>query len=325
MSASTGTPATRRAPMRPSPRRPMSSRSTLDNHRIVMNPMEPRGGVGSFDAGDRPLHAPRLEPEHPHQPQPRGPLARRRAEGRALRGARCRRRLRRQELRLCRARADPVGGQAHVGRPVKWIASRSEVFLSDHAARDMQAEASLALDAAGKFLALRVASVANLGAYMAGAGGGVQTYQYIHLQGSVYRIPVDRAACRGGPDQHRADRRHARAGLRRGRQHHRTADRCRGAPDRLRSRRAAPPQHGAARRDADDQRLRLPGRQRPLRRIARPGAGARRRGGLRRAAAAKRGGAAGCAAWASPITSRPRAARRTRMSTSASRPTARCR
>ena len=41
------------------------------------------------------------------------------------------------------------------GRPVKWIASRSEVFLADHAARDMQAEASLALDAAGKFLALQ--------------------------------------------------------------------------------------------------------------------------------------------------------------------------
>ena len=42
----------------------------------------------------------------------------------------------------------------------------------------------------GKFLALKVASIANLGAYMAGAGGGVQTYQYVHLQGTVYRIPA---------------------------------------------------------------------------------------------------------------------------------------
>ena len=40
------------------------------------------------------------------------------------------------------------------------------------------------------FLALRIESVANLGAYMAGAGGGLQTYQYIHLQGSVYRLPA---------------------------------------------------------------------------------------------------------------------------------------
>ncbi len=160
----------------------------LDNHRIVMNPMEPRGGVGTFDR-DRPLHAPRLQPEHPHQPQPRGARARCRAEGRAVRGARRGRRIRRQELRLCRACADPVG-RPQGRRPVKWIASRSEVFLSDHAARDMRAEASLALDAQGKLLALRIASVANLGAYMAGAGGGVQTFQYIHLQGSVYRIPA---------------------------------------------------------------------------------------------------------------------------------------
>src|SRR4030095_687328 len=40
------------------------------------------------------------------------------------------------------------------------------------------------------FLALKVTSVANLGAYMIGAGGAVQTYQYIHLQGTVYRIPA---------------------------------------------------------------------------------------------------------------------------------------
>jgi aerobic carbon-monoxide dehydrogenase large subunit len=73
---------------------------------------------------------------------------------------------------------------------VKWIASRSEVFVSDHQARDHLAEASLALDAEGKFLALRVASVANLGAYMAGGAGGVQTNQYAHLPGSVYDIPA---------------------------------------------------------------------------------------------------------------------------------------
>jgi carbon-monoxide dehydrogenase large subunit len=72
---------------------------------------------------------------------------------------------------------------------VKWVASRSEVFVGDHAGRDMQAEATLALDAEGRFLALKVESFANLGAYMAGAGGGVQTYQYVHLQGTVYRIP----------------------------------------------------------------------------------------------------------------------------------------
>ncbi len=160
----------------------------LDNHRIVMNPMEPRGGVGTFDpaSGRYTLH---VSSQNIH--------INRNFVARSL-GA---------EAKDVRFVAHDVGGgfgaknfayvehalilwaARKVGRPVKWIASRSEVFLSDHAARDMQAEASLALDAEGRFLALRIASLANLGAYMAGAGGGVQTYQYIHLQGSVYRIP----------------------------------------------------------------------------------------------------------------------------------------
>ena len=50
-----------------------------------------------------------------------------------------------------------------VGGPVKWIATRSEGFLSDHQARDHRAEAALALDATGRFLALRVNSAANAG------------------------------------------------------------------------------------------------------------------------------------------------------------------
>ena len=73
---------------------------------------------------------------------------------------------------------------------MKWIATRSEGFVSDHQARDHQAEASLALDADGRFLALRVSSVANVGAYMAGGAGAVQTNQYVHLQGSIYAIPA---------------------------------------------------------------------------------------------------------------------------------------
>jgi carbon-monoxide dehydrogenase large subunit len=160
----------------------------LDNHRIVMNPMEPRGGVGSFDEATG-RYTLRVSSQNIH--------INRNFVARAL-GV---------DARAVRFVAPDVGGgfgaknfayvehalilwaARRIGRPVKWIANRSEVFLSDHAARDMLADASLALDADGKFLALKVASVANLGAYMAGAGGGVQTYQYIHLQGSVYRIP----------------------------------------------------------------------------------------------------------------------------------------
>jgi carbon-monoxide dehydrogenase large subunit len=42
----------------------------------------------------------------------------------------------------------------------------------------------------GKFLALRVSAVADIGAYMVGGTGAVQTNQYVHLQGSVYTIPA---------------------------------------------------------------------------------------------------------------------------------------
>src|SRR5262245_39812077 len=50
-----------------------------------------------------------------------------------------------------------------VGRPVKWVSTRSEAFLGDAQARDNVTEAELALDKSGKFLALRVKVVAAIG------------------------------------------------------------------------------------------------------------------------------------------------------------------
>jgi carbon-monoxide dehydrogenase large subunit len=52
------------------------------------------------------------------------------------------------------------------GRPVKWISTRSEAFLSDAQGRDNVTEAELALDKDGTFLALRVKTVAAIGAYL---------------------------------------------------------------------------------------------------------------------------------------------------------------
>ena len=75
-------------------------------------------------------------------------------------------------------------------RPVKWIASRSEGFLSDHQGRDHQSEVQLAVGKDGKFLALKVTSYANLGAYLVGSAGGVQVVQYANLPGTVYNVPV---------------------------------------------------------------------------------------------------------------------------------------
>jgi carbon-monoxide dehydrogenase large subunit len=53
-----------------------------------------------------------------------------------------------------------------LGRPVRWMAERSETLASDDHARDNFVEAELALDESGKFLAMRVKSLVNLGAYL---------------------------------------------------------------------------------------------------------------------------------------------------------------
>lgn len=60
-----------------------------------------------------------------------------------------------------------------LGRPVKWTATRNESFVSDAAARDNLTEAQLALDKQGKFLGMRIKTLANLGAYVQpGSDGG---------------------------------------------------------------------------------------------------------------------------------------------------------
>jgi carbon-monoxide dehydrogenase large subunit len=150
-------------------------RLDLDNHRIVTNPMEPRGVIGLYDAptgrytayvSSQSIHATRDNTARALGVPPAA----------------------------VRFVAPDVGGgfgaknfiypehvlvlwaARRVGRPVKWIATRSEGFLSDHQARDHQAAAALALDANGRFLALRVRSAANVGAYLVSAGG-VQTFQ----------------------------------------------------------------------------------------------------------------------------------------------------
>jgi carbon-monoxide dehydrogenase large subunit len=74
-----------------------------------------------------------------------------------------------------------------VGRPVKWIATRSECFLSDYQARDLTSVAELALDADGNFLGLRGENIMNVGAYT--------VYFWplrkgLSMMQGVYRIPA---------------------------------------------------------------------------------------------------------------------------------------
>ncbi len=77
-----------------------------------------------------------------------------------------------------------------VGRPVKWTAERTESFLSDTHGRDHVTHAELALDEDGKFLALRVKTTANLGAYLSTFGPLVPTYLYGPLFAGQYTTPA---------------------------------------------------------------------------------------------------------------------------------------
>jgi carbon-monoxide dehydrogenase large subunit len=76
-----------------------------------------------------------------------------------------------------------------VGRPVKWTADRSESFLTDAHGRDHVTHAELALDANGKILAMRVKTIANLGAYMSTFSSSIPTYLYATLLSGQYDIP----------------------------------------------------------------------------------------------------------------------------------------
>lgn len=76
------------------------------------------------------------------------------------------------------------------GRPVKWIADRSEGFLADTHGRDHVSHAELALDGDGRFLGLRVETLANIGAYASQMGGFVPTMAGSAMLSGVYDIPA---------------------------------------------------------------------------------------------------------------------------------------
>ena len=75
-------------------------------------------------------------------------------------------------------------------RPVKWIAERSEEFVASAHGRDLRTDAELALAADGRILALRLRSLANVGAYATGTGLVIQLMIGSWVQTSVYDIPV---------------------------------------------------------------------------------------------------------------------------------------
>src|SRR6476660_678945 len=77
-----------------------------------------------------------------------------------------------------------------LGRPVKWTDERSTSFLSDSHGRAQLIHAELALDAEGKFLAVRLQGYGNLGAYITGVAPGPLSLNTGKNLASVYRTPL---------------------------------------------------------------------------------------------------------------------------------------
>ena len=172
---------------------------TLDfvNQRLVPNALEPRAAIGEYDAHDD-RYTLYTTSQNPH----------------VIRLLMCTAVLGLPETKVRVVSPDVGGGfgskiyhyaeealvtwaTRKVGRPVKWTADRSEAFLSDAQGRDHVTHVELALDADAKFLGLKIATVANLGAYLSTFSTAIPTYFYAPLLAGVYTTPVVYCEVRG--------------------------------------------------------------------------------------------------------------------------------
>jgi len=162
----------------------------LVNNRLIPNAMEPRAAVAEYDSGTD-SYTLFSTSQNPH----------------LLRLILCAFVLGLPETKV-RVIAPDVGGgfgskiyayaeetcctwaAKKVGRPVKWTADRSEAFLSDAHGRNHLTKVKLALDAEGRFLALKVDTTANMGAYLSSFATCIPTYLYATLLAGQYATPV---------------------------------------------------------------------------------------------------------------------------------------
>lgn len=77
-----------------------------------------------------------------------------------------------------------------LGRPVKWVSSRAETFVSDYHGRAARLTGELALDRDGRFLAIRFGWIVNSGAYLSQPGPLINTLTTTAHVSNAYRIPT---------------------------------------------------------------------------------------------------------------------------------------
>ena len=172
------------------------TRLELVNNRVLANPIEPRAALAEFDpaSGRSTLYTPSQGPHAIH-----GQLAEQVLK------------IGMEQLRVISGNVGGAFGMKiflhpeqplvvwasrRLRRAVRWTADRSESFVSDVQGRDNYSVAELALDADGRFLALRVSTLANMGAYLSNYAPLIPQLAVPMLSG-VYRIPAIYANIRG--------------------------------------------------------------------------------------------------------------------------------
>ncbi len=160
------------------------------NNRIVSNPIEPKGALAAYDTATRsftlwcPTQGPHMVLTQFAENVLKVPKEKFRVICTDLGGGFGTRAYPYPEF------AAVAYAARQVARPVRWLADRSETFLSDAHGRDNYSEAELAVDADQRFLALRIRTHANIGAYISNYGAAVPAMSGARAATGVYRIPL---------------------------------------------------------------------------------------------------------------------------------------
>jgi carbon-monoxide dehydrogenase large subunit len=165
------------------------TRLTLDNTRMVVNAMEPRAGLATYD--------PKSETFTLHVGS-QGVTGYRATLAGIFKAPAAKMRVITNEVGGSFGMKGSAFNESvmilyaarKLGRPVKWNADRAESFLSDHHGRAMVMDLALALDKDGNFLALRVEGVGDLGAYVTAMGPWPATMVTSRNIISVYKTPA---------------------------------------------------------------------------------------------------------------------------------------
>ncbi|MDA1101329.1 MAG: xanthine dehydrogenase family protein molybdopterin-binding subunit [Proteobacteria bacterium] len=162
----------------------------LINNRMVTNPMEPRAAVGEYNSGTDEITL-YLTSQNPHVHRlvmsafmNIAPEHKFRVVAPDVGGGFGSKIFTYNEEAICAWAAKKIN------RPVKWTADRSEAFLSDAHGRDHVTKAEMAMDADGKFLAMRVSSHANMGAYLQLFSVSIPTLFHGFLLAGQYTTPA---------------------------------------------------------------------------------------------------------------------------------------